>query len=158
MILMGVSLLVVALDQFTKFLILRSLSLNESVSLYPNILYLTHTQNPGTAFGLMSNMELFVRIPFFVAITTLAGFIIYFYQRFIPPERHVTRVALGLVWGGALGNFADRMMYGKVIDFIDMRYQGFQWYQFNLADTCITIGLLYLLVEFIWAGRRKTPA
>jgi signal peptidase II len=158
MILTGVALLVAALDQFTKFLILRSLSLNESVSLCPNLLYLTHTRNSGTAFGLMADMEAFVRIPFFVAITALAGFIVYFYQRFIPPERHVTRAALGLVWGGALGNFVDRMMYGKVIDFIDMRYQGFQWYQFNLADTCITIGLLYLLCDFIWLGRRKTPA
>jgi signal peptidase II len=157
-ILTVVSLAVVALDQFTKFLILRSLSLNESVLLFPDLLYLTHTQNAGTAFGLMANMELFVRIPFFVAITALAGFIIYLYQHFIPPERHVTRVALGLVWGGALGNFVDRMLYGKVIDFIDMRYRGFQWYQFNLADTCITIGLLYLLIEFLWASRRKTPA
>ena len=158
MILTVVSLIVVALDQVTKFLVLKSLSMNESVSLYPNILYLTPTQNSGTAFGLMANMEAFVRIPFFMAITALAGVIVYFYQKFVPSERHITRVALGLVWGGALGNFVDRMLYGKVTDFIDMRYRGLQWYQFNLADTCITIGILYLFFEFIWASRRKTPA
>ena len=158
MILMGVSLLVVAVDQFTKFLVLKSLPLNESVSLFPNILYLTYTQNAGTAFGFMSNMEALVRIPFFVAITVLAGFIVYLYQRFIPPERLTARVALGLVSGGALGNFVDRMLYGKVIDFIDMRYHGFQWYEFNMADSCITIGLLYLLCEFIWTSSGKTPA
>jgi signal peptidase II len=158
MMLIGISILVVAMDQFTKFMILQSLKLNESIPLYPDLVYLTYIQNPGTAFGFMSNMETFVRIPFFVAITIAAGSIVYFYQRLIPQEQRVTRIALGLVWGGALGNFVDRIMYGRVIDFIDMRYHDFQWYIFNVADSCITIGLLYLLFEFIWGTRRQTQS
>ena len=156
MMLIGISMLVVALDQFTKFLVLQTLQLNESTPLYPGFLFLTYIQNPGIAFGFMSGMESFVRIPFFVAITLAAGFIIYAYQRLMPPERVFTRVALGLVWGGALGNFVDRILYGRVIDFIDMRYHEYQWYTFNLADSCISIGLLFLLFEFIWGAWRKT--
>jgi signal peptidase II len=156
MILMGVSLLVVALDQFTKFLILQSVRLNDSVPLYPDFLYLTYIQNPGTAFGFMSNMEGVVRIPFFIAITLAAGSIVYMYQRIMPQEKHLSRVGLGLVWGGALGNFLDRILYGKVIDFIDVRYHDYQWYIFNVADSCVTVGLLLLLFEFLQTQGQKT--
>ena len=155
MTLLGISFLVVALDQFTKFLILKSFAVNESISLLPNVLYLTYIQNPGTAFGFMSGMGSVVRIPFFIAATLGATFIVYVYQRMIPHEKWLTRAALGLVWGGALGNLIDRLLYGKVIDFIDMRYHDFQWYIFNVADSCITIGLTYLLMEFILVHRQK---
>lgn len=154
MMLLGISMLVVALDQFTKFLILRSIQLNETVPLVPDLVYLTYIQNPGTAFGFMSNMEAVVRIPFFLAITIAAGFIVYTYQRLIPQEKQLTRIALGLVWGGALGNFIDRLLYGKVIDFIDMQHFYFP-YIFNLADSCITTGLIILLIEFMWLSRQK---
>ena len=158
MMLIGISMLVVALDQFTKFLILQSLKLNESIPLYPDLVYFTYIQNPGTAFGFMSNMETFVRIPFFIAITIAAGSIVYTYQSMIPREQRLTRVALGLVLGGALGNFVDRLLYGKVIDFIDMRYHDYQWYIFNVADSCIFIGLIYLFFEFMWGTRRQTES
>jgi len=156
MMLLGISMLVVALDQVTKFMILQSLKLNESIPVYPDLIYLTYIQNPGTAFGFMSEMRSFVRIPFFVAITIAAASIVYTYQRLIPQDRRFTRFCLGLVLGGALGNFVDRLLYGKVIDFIDMRYHEFQWYIFNVADSCITIGLTFLLFEFIWGANRKT--
>ncbi len=160
MMLIGISMLVVALDQLTKFLVLNTLSLNESIPVLPNLLYLTYTQNPGTAFGFMSNMEALVRIPFFIASTAAATLIVYMYQRMASPDRLLTRVALGLVWGGALGNLVDRLLYGKVIDFIEMRYHEVQWfpYIFNVADSCITVGLFYLLVEFIASQSWKTAA
>jgi len=160
MMLMGISMLVVALDQLTKFLVLNSMYVNESVPLLPNLLYLTYIQNPGTAFGLMSNMETLVRIPFFIGATVAATFIVYMYQRLIPPERIYTRMALGLVWGGALGNLVDRLLYGKVIDFIEMRYHEFEWfpYIFNVADSCITVGISFLLIEFIANHRKKSIA
>ena len=156
MMLLGISMFVVALDRLSKFLILETLPLNGSEPVLPDFLYLTYIQNPGTAFGLMGNMESIVRIPFFVAITIAVGFIVYTYQKLIPREQRLTRIALGFFWGGALGNFIDRILYGKVIDFIDMRYHDFQWYIFNLADSCIAVGLFYLLVEFIWNSRWKT--
>ena len=147
MMLLGVSFLAVALDQFTKYLILHSLKLNETAVLLPGTLYFTYIQNPGTAFGFMSNMNAVVRIPFFIGITVVAGLIVYTYQRMIPPEKVFSRLALGLIWGGAMGNFVDRLLYGKVIDFIDARYHQYQWYVFNVADSCITIGLIFLLLE-----------
>lgn len=154
MILMGVSMLVLALDQFTKFLVLKSMELHESVELIPNILSFTYTLNSGTAFGFMANMEKVVRIPFFITITIAAGSVVYAYQRLTPTDKKLTRVALGLVLGGALGNFVDRMLYGRVVDFIDAGHLHFPFI-FNVADACISVGLMFLLVEFILEQRAK---
>ncbi len=152
--LLGVSMLVLALDQGTKFLVIQSLELHESVALLPNILYFTYTLNSGTAFGFMANMEKVVRIPFFVTITIAAGSVVYAYQRLTPPEKKLTRVALGLVLGGALGNFVDRLLYGRVVDFIDAGHLDFPFI-FNVADSCITVGLLILMAEFLLDQRAK---
>jgi signal peptidase II len=160
MMLMGVSMMVLAMDQFTKLLIIKTMELHESVAIFPDLLYLTYTQNSGTAFGFMSNMGTLVRIPFFIMATAAATFIVYMYQRMVPHEKVLTRVALGLVWGGALGNLVDRLLYGNVIDFIEVRYHEIQWfpYIFNMADSCITTGLLFLLFEFLTSNRRKSKA
>jgi signal peptidase II len=161
MTLAGISMMVLALDQATKFLVLKNMVLNESSPLLPNFIYFTYIQNPGTAFGFMSNLAPFVRVPFFIAATLAATFIVYMYQRLLAHERIWTRIALGLVWGGALGNLVDRLLYGKVVDFIEVRFYEYQWfpYIFNVADACITVGLTYLLFEFIILGnKQKTPA
>lgn len=160
MALAGVSLLVLALDQLTKFMILKTMALNESLPLLSKFVYFTYIQNSGAAFGFMASMDSLVRIPFFIVATLGATAIVYMYQRMLPHDRWMTRVALGLVWGGALGNLVDRLLYGKVIDFIDVRFEDFQCfpYIFNLADSCITIGIGYLLYEFLVAQRKKVPA
>ena len=158
MILLGVSFLVLALDQFTKFLVLQSLAPNESAVLWPGYLYFTYVQNPGTAFGFMSDMQTVIRIPFFIAVAIAAGLIVYTYQKFVAPEKHLVRVGLGLVWGGALGNLVDRIFYGKVVDFIDLRYHDYPSYVFNVADSCAALGVLILFVEFIRGDLRGVKA
>jgi signal peptidase II len=155
MILIGVSLLVLALDQVTKFMILHSVALNQSVPLLADYVCLTYTQNPGTAFGLLSNLNPLWRVPFFLTITGVAGAIVYTYQRLIPEEKNLARVALGLIWGGAMGNFADRLFYGKVVDFIDVGFHQYRWYVFNVADSCITVGLVILFYEFVFLKSRE---
>ncbi len=148
MILLRVSLLAMALDQVSKYLVVHYCRINESVMVLKDFLYLTYIQNPGAAFGFMANTQAIFRIPFFIAITLGAGLIVYAYQRFIPPEKKWTRFALGLIWGGAMGNFIDRVFYRKVVDFIDARYHQHQWYVFNVADSCITVGLVILFLGY----------
>jgi signal peptidase II len=158
MILTGVSMLVAALDQFTKFLVLDSLQLNQSVPIWPDYFYFTYTQNRGTAFGFMSDMDSDIRIPFLIMITIAAAFFVYSYQRMIHDENLMSQIALGLVWGGALSNLIDRLIYGKVIDFLDVRYEDFHWLIFNGADFFVTLGLLYLFVEFVIKRKQKKLA
>ena len=158
MILTGVSILVVALDQFTKFLVLESIQLNQSVPLWPNYFYFTYVQNRGTAFGFMSDKDTDIRIPLFIVITITTAFIVYSYQKAIREENLMSQIALGLVWGGALGNLVDRVLYGKVIDFIDIRYDDVRWLVFNAADFFVTIGILYLFFKFMIKRNQKKLA
>lgn len=149
-----VSILALVADQISKYLVLDHMEMGRSISLIPGWLYLTYIQNPGAAFGFMANTPAWVRIPFFLLITLGAGIIVYAYQRFIPKEKVLQRFALGLIWGGAMGNFVDRVIYRRVVDFIDVRFQQHQWfpYIFNVADSCITVGLVLLLYTY-WRER-----
>jgi signal peptidase II len=151
-----VSLAVVLLDQATKQWVLHHFKLGESVTLIPGYLYFTYIQNPGAAFGFMATTGVFWRIPFFLAISLGAGLVVYAYQRHLSPSEKAARFALGLIWGGALGNFIDRIFYRQVVDFIEVRFAGHQWfpYIFNLADSCITIGVIILVLAH-WFGDKK---
>lgn len=155
MILLGVSLLVLAFDQITKFLVTKHFALNQSLVVLPGWLNLTYIHNPGAAFGFMSDMEGIVRIPFFVAVTVAAGFMVYAYHRLMPPEKGFARVSLGLIWGGALGNFVDRLLYGKVVDFLEVKFVQFP--VFNVADSCITVGITFLVIEYLIVDRLRKP-
>lgn len=163
MTLRNVSLGVVIVDQISKYLIVRFCQLNQPVVLVHDFLYLTYVQNPGAAFGFMAATNPLIRIPFFIFITLGAGLIIYAYQRFLPPEKKVQRLALGLIWGGAMGNFIDRVVYRRVVDFIDVEHlrlgpvmwRGhfygpfhFPWI-FNGADSCITVGITLLILSYL---------
>jgi signal peptidase II len=163
-----VSLLAVLLDQASKFLIVRYCRLGESIPVIHNILYLTYIRNPGAAFGFMADFSALVRIPFFILITIGAGLIVYSYQRFIPGEKKWMRFSLGLIWGGAMGNFIDRIFYRQVVDFIDVqrikfgsislglyRFDHFP-YIFNVADSCITVGLTILVLSHWFENKGKT--
>jgi len=154
-IVIGVSLLALALDQVTKAYIIQHYQLNETHPVIGGILSLTYIQNPGAAFGFMAEMPGLLRIPFFLGITFMAGFIIYAYQRFLPVERLRARAALGLIWGGAMGNCVDRLLFGKVIDFIEVYHKTYHWYVFNVADSCISIGIALLAFDYLSEGRSK---
>lgn len=161
MSLRSVSLLALILDQASKFYVSHHWSFGSSQPVIPDYLFITYIQNPGAAFGFMANAPAYARIPFFVLITLGAGLIVYAYQRFLPRENWVPRLALGLIWGGAMGNFVDRVFHGKVVDFIDVYYYWFHqhrdWWIFNLADSCITVGIILLLAYYFWGKKRQTP-
>ena len=155
------SLAAVLADQLSKYLVMHFCQMNLSVPLIHNYLYLTYILNPGAAFGFMAGTSTIVRVPFFIAITVGAGMIVYAYQRFVPQEKVWTRFGLGLIWGGAMGNFLDRIFYRKVVDFIDVTHINFLpvvsigWFHlgpnfpwiFNVADSCITVGIVILMLS-----------
>ena len=148
-------------DQFSKYLIVHHCRLGVPIPVLKDYLYITYTLNPGAAFGFMADTPAYVRIPFFILITVGAGLIVYAYQRFIPPEKKLQRFSLGLIWGGAMGNFIDRVFYRQVVDFIDFRYYWHHlqksWYIFNVADSCITVGLTLLIANYLFGREDKRP-
>ncbi len=139
--LLGVALAVVSADQATKHLVRQLLAPWEKRALIPalgRILWLVHIRNTGAAFGLFPGGGMF-----FVAVAVVVVAIL-FYQRSLGKEELLLRLALGLQLGGAVGNLIDRVRYGYVIDFIHVRF----WSTFNLADSCIVIGIVLLLYQY----------
>jgi len=128
---------VILLDQVTKFLALRFLQLNIPVPLIKNFLNLTLVHNRGAAFGFFQNQLLmFVLVSFFAM-----GFIVFNLKN--KKNSIILKVSLSLILGGCVGNLIDRLRFGFVIDFLDLRV----WPVFNIADSVITIAALFLTWE-----------
>jgi signal peptidase II len=154
-----ISFWILILDQVSKYLVSRFCVPDQSVPVIPRVLYLTYIHNPGAAFGFFAHLGVWIRIPFFILITVGAGLVVYAYQRFIPRENKGIRFALGLIWGGALGNFVDRIFRREVIDFIDVERirlfsHNFPWI-FNVADSCITVGLVLIFALYFLDSKRE---
>ena len=134
---------VLFLDQISKLIIKSTLFLGES---WPaqGLVRITYGTNTGTAFGLFPNQTVFLIVASFIAI----GFLVYFYRTHALP-RPMLRFAIGLQLGGALGNLVDRIVYGSVVDFIDVGW----WPIFNLADSSIVVGMTILVVVLVFFER-----
>lgn len=130
----GVVGVVVALDQATKQIAIASVDRGDSVNVFLG-LDITNTRNTGIAFGALQGRGTIVAILVAVALTLLLGYFA------LNAARPWLWLPAGLLLGGALGNLADRVREGAVIDFVDP----IAWPAFNLADACIVVGVLALL-------------
>ena len=138
---------VLILDQLTKFIITRQLSLHESLPVIKGIFHLTLIHNRGAAFGILKN-----QVPLFILTSIFAiGLIIFSLKDKKPKTRfNLYSFSLSLILAGALGNLIDRLILGYVIDFLDFRI----WPVFNIADSAITVGAI-LLGWTILASKRS---
>lgn len=143
-----VAIVVLWLDQYTKHLIVTSFLPGESRYVIPHFLKWTYERNFHGAFGLFgSNAVLLIGM----AIVVLVLF--WFSFREAAVRSRVVRIAFGMIVGGAIGNVVDRLHYGYVIDFIDF-YR--IWPNiFNIADSCITVGVALLLLSSLVARRHR---
>ncbi|SHI94793.1 signal peptidase II [Cycloclasticus pugetii] len=139
------SLVVVGLDQASKFWIVSNFSLYESISLLPSV-NLTYVHNTGAAFSFLSTAGGWQRW-FFVAIALLATIVLTVWLSRLKPTERWMAVTLSLILGGAVGNLIDRIAYSYVIDFIDVYYQSWHWPVFNIADSAISIGVVMMLID-----------
>ena len=140
--------IVLAVDQLSKSLIQFLLESGESLPMIPSVFHLTLVLNQGVAFGLFPNSRtvLLLIITASILILTVLGFR-------AAPGRLKTQWAIGLILGGALGNWMDRIRLGAVVDFLDFRI----WPVFNLADTAISIGVGLFLLEILF-DKKKAPS
>ena len=135
------ALIIVILDQLTKFLIRKNFQLNESLPIIKNIFHFTYVTNTGSAFGLFKNLNLF-----FVFFSILVIIMIFYYLREkIPEKEKFLQLAIGLLLGGTIGNLIDRIKIGAVTDFLDFRI----WPVFNIADSAVTVSVI-LLIILLW--------
>ena len=141
------------LDLGTKALVMARFQLFDSLPLMPG-LALTYVRNKGAAFSLLATAPESIRRPFFLLVTVAAFVAVIYYLKQTPLRDRVTRLALGLVAGGAIGNAVDRVRFGEVVDFIDMGVRGvFSWPIYNVADSAVCIGVGLLL----WRAVKPLP-
>jgi len=147
------SALVVGLDQLTKQLVDRSMQLYESIGLLP-FFQLTYLRNQGAAFSFLSQAGGWQRW-FFIGLAAVASGAICYWLKRLDKDQRWEAAAWALILGGALGNLIDRIVYGYVIDFLDVFYREWHWPAFNVADSAITVGVAMLLLDSI---KPKRPA
>ena len=135
MALIGLSTLVIVVDQATKYWIQSRMAYGESSPVIREIFHITYILNPGAAFGILENKTWFFIA---VALALLAG-VAYLYPR-MPANQPMVKLGAGLLVGGAVGNLIDRVRIGYVVDFFDFRI----WPIFNVADICIVCGVACL--------------
>lgn len=144
---------ILVLDQATKTLITHLLAVHESVPVFDSFFHITHARNTGAAFSLLAQAPASFRQPFFIVMTIVAVTALLFFLRSADASDTWTITAIASILGGAIGNFIDRMLYGEVVDFLLVHWRGYYWPAFNVADSCITIGVIFLL----WRSLKTPP-
>ncbi len=152
MIVLTISLLIVILDQSSKFLVRSTMGLHDSIPVIKNFFHLTYVTNDGMAFG--------INFPGGIYIFTIASFLLtIFLLVYLWSERKTSlflRISLALIIGGAIGNFIDRFIFKEVVDMFDFIFWGHHWYIFNVADSAVTIGMiLYLIYSFFLQPKKQ---
>ena len=151
-----VSVVVLLADQCTKLLADAMLALYQPVELIPYVA-LRKAYNSGAAFSFLADESGWQRWFFIVLAMVVIGVLVVWLRR-LPAEEVRTRLALSLILGGAAGNVVDRLVYGYVIDFIDIYYASWHWPAFNIADAAISVGAFLLLLDAFQGGKEKSPA
>lgn len=135
----------VGLDQLTKYWIDSSMTLYQSDGIVSDIFALTYVRNTGAAFGFLSQMPAWFRQPFFYLTTGIAIVILAVFLHRLGENEQLSRLSVVAILSGAIGNLIDRVRFGYVIDFLDFSWKGYHWPAFNVADMCITLGVIGLL-------------
>jgi signal peptidase II len=144
---------IILIDQVTKALITQRFLLHENLEIIPGFFDLTYIRNTGGAFGLLAGEPSWSRTGLFLVVACIAlAIILYLYKR-IPPGKPWLEAGLAMTFGGAVGNIIDRVRCGDVVDFLDFHIGTLHWPAFNVADSCISVGVgifcFYLLFKKI---------
>ena len=143
---------IIALDQWSKWAIKTSFNLYQSKPVIQDLLHFTYVTNDGMAFGLSFPGGKHVLL---IMTILLTGFIVGFLWK--EKDGHpLIKYGLALILGGAIGNLIDRLLYGKVVDFLDLMIGNFHWYIFNIADSSVTIGMILFIIHSIYIEQKKT--
>ena len=139
------SVLIVILDQLSKFIVHSTMNLYDSFQVIPYLLNFTYIRNEGIAFGIYFEgaETIFIVLPILITIY------LFYLLKSEEFQDKLSQIALFLIIAGAVGNIIDRIFRGYVVDFIDFHLNGMHWYVFNIADSSVTIGLIFLLYSSI---------
>ena len=133
-----------AVDQLAKAWIVGNLDIGESIDVIGDWLRIVHWRNSGILFGMLPQSA----GAFAIVSLVVVGVIVYYHAK--AGRGLVVTIALGLLLGGALGNLADRLHYGSVVDFVDMGIGSWRFYTYNVADAAISTAIVLLIAMAVF--------
>jgi len=142
---------VIVLDRLSKWAVARYIPLHESLTIIPGLFHITHVENRGAAFGLFADSTFPWKISALVGFSLIALIIVSVLLWKNSHTVNTTTIGLSLILGGAAGNLWDRVMDGRVVDFLHFYVGSYSWPDFNVADSAIVIGALLLVSEILFA-------
>jgi signal peptidase II len=139
-----IAVVVISLDRFTKWLVIKNIILDDAVPVFPGFFRLTHLENPGAAFSFLAESPSPFKTALLIlfSVTALTVLLVLLWKN--RNEFNAATVAMALILGGAIGNLWDRLSDGKVTDFLDFYLGVHHWPPFNVADSAIVTGALLL--------------
>ena len=151
---LGLSGLIIVLDQLTKFWVVSALRLGQSVEL-TSFFNLVFVYNPGAAFSFLSDAGGWQRWFFVVLALAVSGWLTLLIRQHA--VERLLPLAAALILGGALGNVIDRIRFGAVVDFVDVHAAGWHWPAFNVADSAISLGVALLIWQQLFHAEKEKP-
>jgi signal peptidase II len=147
-----VPVVIIVLDQITKWLVRVRVPLHTSVEVIPNFLDITHVRNTGTAFGFLDGVHFPGKTIAIGVVAICALIAVALYAGTMATQQILARLGMALIIGGAAGNLVDRLFVGSVVDFVDAYWGSFHFWAFNVADSAISVGVALMILDMIRTG------
>ncbi|WP_459499784.1 lipoprotein signal peptidase LspA [Bacillus sp. C1] len=144
-----IAVFVIAIDQISKWFIVKNMELGTSIPIIDNVLYITSHRNRGAAWGMLENQMWF----FYIITVVFVGFIVFYMKKYAKTDK-LLGVSLGLILGGAIGNFIDRVFRQEVVDFIHVYIFSYNYPVFNIADSALCIGVVLIIIQTLLEGKK----
>lgn len=145
-----VAIAILIIDQVTKRIIATTMNIGDSYEVIPDFLNITSHRNNGAAWGILSG-----KMGFFYIITIVILIVLVLFYIKEAKYNLFMQVAISLLFAGALGNFIDRLVNGEVVDFVDTNIFGYDFPIFNVADSSLTIGVLFIIIALLKDANSK---
>ena len=142
------SMIIFIIDQIVKLFVGFSLELNTSITVFRNFFYISNVHNYGAAFSVLYGNRIFLVI---VSVITLV--LVYYFLLKNKKFDWFNIILYSLLIGGILGNLFDRIIYGYVVDYLDFYIFGYNFPIFNIADICIVISVILIIIDTLWGGK-----
>ncbi len=154
--LLAISAVIVLADRLTKIWVTKHIQLGGAIPVIPRVLRITHWTNEGAAFSLFADSASPHLVRWvLIGFSTLAAVVVLIAMVRLGARFTLTTIALALVLGGALGNVHDRILYGSVVDFIEVHIFSYHFPDFNVADSSVVTGACMLMLDSLLPHRNR---
>lgn len=147
------AVVIILIDQATKWVIETQMKLLESIPVIENVFYITSHRNKGAAWGMLEGQLWF----FYIITAFVIAFVVYYIQKYAKGNP-ILGLSLALILGGAIGNFIDRIFRKEVVDFLDVYIGSYDFPIFNVADSSLVVGVGLVFIATILDERKKGSA